>query len=345
MQQPSTTMKPRLHPLLTFLIIFTILPGCSQPQTPHTTTRLVMGTLVTITTWNVPEAQERQGVADAFREMQRIDRLMSSHHPQSLLSTLNRAEENSTIALDPELALVIRRGVEIHQITAGAFDPELRALIRLWNFSGDQPATTPPDPQQLASVLKTQKKRKRNRLINQNPPAMSVGTGGANLDLGAIAKGYAIDRAITVLQQAGITDALVNAGGDLRILGSKGEAPWRIGIQHPRRDGEVIAVSEIRSDLAMVTSGDYERAFVHNDRRYHHILDPETGTPSDSGLISVSVQAPDAMTADALSTAFFVLGEKRSLTLLPDFPDVELLLVRSDGSLHRTAGFIATLRP
>ncbi len=145
------------------------------------------------------------------------------------------------------------------------------------------------------------------------------------------------------MQESGINNVLVNAGGDLRGIGGKGDKPWRVGIQHPRDRQRVIVATSwpqgAGSDMAMVTSGDYERFFLHDGERFHHILDPKSGYPARSGLLSVSVQAANATTADALSTAFFVLGEEESRKIVEGLPGVETLLVRDDGSHWRSAGF------
>jgi thiamine biosynthesis lipoprotein len=159
------------------------------------------------------------------------------------------------------------------------------------------------------------------------------------VDLGAIAKGYAIDRALAVLRSFGITSAAINAGGDIGLLGSKQDRPWRIGVQHPRQPGEVLVTIEAR-DRAVVTSGDYERFFERDGRRYHHLFDPHSGYPADR-CQSVTVLAPNAMLADALATALFVLGPEAGLALLHDYPGVDALIVAADGRWHTTPALAA----
>ena len=150
------------------------------------------------------------------------------------------------------------------------------------------------------------------------------------MDLGAIAKGYALDRAADKIRSFGIESALINAGGDIVAFGTREPGkPWRIGIQDPRNPSGIIAVAEI-NDRAVVTSGDYERFFMEGDKRYHHILDPQTGYPAQ-GVQSVTIVAPDGVTADALSTAVFVLGKRKGLDLVEAMPDVACLIVDSEG--------------
>ncbi|MBF0455736.1 MAG: FAD:protein FMN transferase [Magnetococcales bacterium] len=313
----------------------------------RTTTRLLMGTLVSITTWGVEEEQERQGVAAAFAEMARIDALMSRHQPQSPVAQINAAPVGSPFSVSPELVGLLREAWKIQTLSQGAFDPGLGQLIERWGFSGDKPPTLPPTKAAMATwlatfqpgegiVLEEGSAGEESRIYLTNP--------ATGLDLGGIAKGYAIDRAIFKLKEFGITNALVNAGGDLRGIGHKGEAPWRVGIQHPREKARLVAESQWPNrpdtDVAMVTSGDYERFFIHDNKRYHHILDPKSGYPAQTGLLSVSVQANSATEADGWSTAFFVLGEKQSRKLLPKLTGVEVLFVRQDGSHWKSVNFL-----
>jgi thiamine biosynthesis lipoprotein len=164
-----------------------------------------------------------------------------------------------------------------------------------------------------------------------------------SLDLGGIAKGYSIDRALHVLQQSGIQQALVNAGGDIRCLGTKPDgSPWRIGIQHPRRPG-VLGVVELQN-AAITTSGDYERFFVrddastHEEVRYHHLLDPQTGMPA-RGCQSVTILTKTAEAADVYSTAVFIMGPEQGLAFIEEDPDLEGMIVRADGGIVTSSGF------
>jgi thiamine biosynthesis lipoprotein len=162
---------------------------------------------------------------------------------------------------------------------------------------------------------------------------------GTEIDLGGIAKGYVVDRAVDVLRQSGITSASVDAGGDIRLIGGKpGGRPWRVGVRHPRERDRIIAVLELL-DSAVVTSGDYERYFMLGGTRYHHLLDPDTGLPA-AGLASVTVVAADATTADALSTTVFVMGRERGLALIESLPGVEAILVTAELDVILSSGLV-----
>ncbi|MBF0359177.1 MAG: FAD:protein FMN transferase [Magnetococcales bacterium] len=310
--------------------------GDSALQKKRTTTRLLMGTLISITTWGVPEKIEQQGVAEAFAEIARIEDLMSRHKTDSPVAKLNHGAGSGQPQVVPsELITLLTEAQKIQQLSQGAFNPGLGKLIVLWGFSGDENVVKPPKKAEIASWLQSFQSAGGIEL-SQTDSTISITNPEYGLDLGGIAKGYAIDRAILKLKKSGVVNALVNAGGDLRGIGSKGDASWRVGVQHPRDREKIVVATEWpaspKADMAMVTSGDYERFFIHNQERFHHIINPNSGYPARSGLLSVSVQADSATAADAWSTAFFVLGEDKSRDLLKKLPSVEVLLVRSDGT-------------
>jgi FAD:protein FMN transferase len=320
--------------------------GEAVQKTKRTTTRLLMGTMVSITTWGVEEFSESRAVAKAFTEMSRIDFLMSRHREASPVAKINSSALDRAQGVDLELAQLLKKAQTIQQMSHGAFDPGLGKLVVLWGFSGDEPALQPPGKAEIDAWLSNFQSGGGIELSEDKSSGKSLirlSNTATALDLGGIAKGYAIDIAIHELKKSGITNALVNAGGDLRGIGSKGGEAWWVGIQHPRDREQIIAATswptQSNSGMAMVTSGDYERFFIHNGERYHHILDPKSGYPAKSGLLSVSVQATSATLADGLSTAFFVLGEKESRKLLQTLQGVELLLVRSDGTHWQSKGF------
>jgi thiamine biosynthesis lipoprotein len=162
---------------------------------------------------------------------------------------------------------------------------------------------------------------------------------GMVIDLGGIAKGYAIDRGIEVLRERGVTMALMNAGGDLRCLGTKADGtPWRIGVQNPREKTSIVGVIKV-SDGAVATSGDYERYFLQDGVRYHHLLDPATGMPARA-CQSVTIVAQTAEMADVMATAVFVMGPERGLAFIRDHPDIEGMIIRADGEMLFSEGFV-----
>lgn len=324
--------RPIIVVLLIAVVAWMLLGRAGDPEQDLRQSRILLGTLVEI---QVPQADgaAQAAVTAAFAEMARIEALMSPHVPDSDVARLSASVESLDVS--PDTAEVLALGLEIAQASQGAFDLTLGRLKELWDIEGDAPRV--PDDEAIAAALMgigPQALWLEGRRVHKAAPHLAV-------DLGGIAKGYAIDRAIELLRQSGIANASVNAGGDLRLLGRRGERPWRIGIRHPRSAEELLATLEL-TDRAVVTSGDYERYYEQDGRRYHHLFDPRSGQPARL-VRSVTLVADSAMLADALATAVFVLGTESGLELLSAYPGVEALIVDAQGLLHETAG-MAELR-
>ncbi|HDR47085.1 MAG TPA: FAD:protein FMN transferase [Geoalkalibacter subterraneus] len=292
--------------------------------------RLLLGTVVEITALGPDRSLLEGAVSDAFAEMERIEKLMSPHIESSDVARLSKAGTSQPVSA--ETATVLRLGLHLAAQSDGAFDLTLGRLKELWGIEGESPQV--PDSDSVADALRgigPEALRLEAPLVIKSRPELQI-------DLGGIAKGYAIDRAIFLLADAGIEFASVNAGGDMRLLGDRGgERPWRIGIQHPRDSQRLLTTLEVE-DVSVVTSGDYERYFEQEGRRYHHLFDPRTGYPA-TACRSVTVVAPSAMLADALATALFVLGPEQGMSLLQLYPEAEALIVDSSGKEHQSANF------
>ncbi len=295
---------------------------------PLDRTALIMGTLVEIKIYDHDQSKANQAINAAFAEMSRIEQLMSRHVDDSDVSRLSHAD--APLAVSQETADLIRLGQQIAHLSHGAFDLTLGRLKELWGINTDHPyVPTDAERRQAVTGIGPDALQVDGRVVSKSTPALQ-------LDLGGIAKGYAVDRVVALLRQAGITSAAVNAGGDISLIGDHQGQPWRIGIQHPRKQGEVLVTLPL-ANCAVVTSGDYERFFDRDGLRYHHIFDPATGAPARR-CQSVTVIAADAATADALATAAFVLGPEQGLKMLEDKNGVEGLIVALDGSLIKTSG-------
>jgi len=289
--------------------------------------RLLMGTVVEIEASGKDAERLDRTVTEAFNEMERIEGLMSPRRPDSDVARLSLSPAGTEVS--PETAEVIDLGLDVSAASDGAFDMTLGRLKDLWGIETESPRV--PSPTEIREALAgcgRQALRLEGTRVIKTDPKVAV-------DLGGIAKGYAIDRAIAVLRQGGVEIASVNAGGDIRLLGDKGR-PWRIGIRHPR-DPDGLTATLILGETAVVTSGDYERFFEADGVRYHHLFDPRTGTPASLSR-SATVVAKTAVQADALSTAAFVLGPEAGLKLLEDTPEVEGLIVGADGAAVLTTG-------
>jgi FAD:protein FMN transferase len=279
--------------------------ACGRTATDEETRHrfMAMGTLVDVTLWGVPT----QAADAAAREVEAM--FHSLHHEwdpwgEGQLGQLNRTLAAGDPATpDPDLAMLLAEAAALTAASGGRFDPNIGALVRLWGFSRDEHAPDAPPPEKEIAAL-----------LEGRPPLPELlgadgqvrGPPGTQIDLNGFLKGVAVDRAVALLQARDIEHAIVNAGGDLRAIGRRGERDWRIGIRGARGN-DLLASLEVAGDETVFTSGDYERYFEHQGRRYHHVLDPRTGYPT-AGIASVTILHREAGRADAAATALMVAG-------------------------------------
>lgn len=309
------------------------------PPQPTAAPRLVkesreqMATVVVLMAYAADEAAIKAAFDKAFDEIERLDALMSSRRPSSLVLALNQAAGAAPIPLRPEVVEVLGVGLEMAQETNGAFDVSWAALRPLWRFDDTSATRVVPTAEAIAQVLPLVNWRKIT--LDRAAGTAALTTPQMAIDLGGLARGYAADRALAVLHAAGLRNCLVYVGGDIVASGSKGSLPWVVGIQDPRGPGYFATMAA--RDVAVVTSGDYERYFEAGGKRYHHILDPRTGYPA-TGVRSVTVIAPNGTRADALATALFVQGVRAALQYAEAHDGVEVLLVDDRNQIHLSPG-------
>jgi FAD:protein FMN transferase len=265
----------------------------------------------------------------------RMEKMLSRFIPESEISRINRSAGIKCERLSPETYEVLSRTIEFSRYCQGLFDVTMGPLITLWNNGKD--TFKPPEESRIREVLP---------LVDYtdlflDPCEMAAGLQrmGQSIDLGGIGKGFAGDKFSEVFKKYGVSSAFTNIGGNVVALGTKPDgSPWRVGIQHPRQENGLIGFVSV-TDKAVVTSGDYQRYFTdHFGKRHHHILDPSTGYPSESGLVSVSIVADSSTIADALSTILFIAGMKKGLGFIRRFPGTEAIFVDTDLQVHVTAG-------
>ena len=254
--------------------------------------------------------------------------------PESLIGRINAAAGQSWVDVDPETEALLKLCQDMIFLTRGAFDPTALPLIRLWNWKADPPVI--PNDEAVGAALELVGWRK----IQRRPGAIFLPRAGMCLDLGGIGKEYAVDRVLSLAVQRGIKHLLVDFGQDVRVMGEPPErGAWHVGLEDPRNPGRCwtgVAVT----NHAVATSGDYLRRFVHQGRRYGHIVDPRTGYPVDNGLLSVSVIAPHCTVAGIMSTSAFVLGVKDGLDLIALCPGAEGVIT-TETTVAQTKGFHA----
>ncbi len=297
----------------------------------------IMGTAISVELWADDARLGQAACAAVLEEMHRIDRRMSPHKPASELSRINHEAGLRAVRLSEEMFRLLVRARQFAELSRGAFDITYAAIGQLYDYrAGVRPDEAALEAARAAVAGRDLELDAHNQSVRFRKPGMRI-------DLGGFAKGYAVDNAITLLQRLGIAHAYVAAGGDSRVLGDRRGRPWTVAIRDPRRAGEVVAVLPLE-DTAISTSGDYERYFDEmlpegGVRRHHHLIDPASGhSPQD--VTSVTILAPDGLTAEALSKTVFVLGAARGLELLETTPGVDAVIIDAHGQLHATPGLM-----
>lgn len=290
--------------LAILLIMLVVLSGCADSR--YSRDFFSMDTIITATVYGKDETELVRN------EVERLDSLLSVTNISSDVAKHNRGQK-----ISDETKKLIKRCEEISTLTGGAFDIHLQALIDEWDVAN---ATEPPSDAQITKALDDKSK----------------------IGFGAVAKGYAAACIRKKLEDAGVESAVVSLGGNVMLIGNKpGAGAWSVGIQHPTDESALICTVEA-ADTAVVTSGGYQRYFEHDGVRYHHILDPKTGYPAKSGIISATVITKDDTLADALSTAVYVMGVKAATELYRGVDGIELIMVTED-TVHVTEGLDFTL--
>jgi len=306
------------------LLILTAYPPSSHSANLFKFHQVAMGTVVEMTLMGESEESAKKAAFQAFQEMKRIEYLMSPWIESSDVTRINRSAGNDGVRVSPETVEVIKRAQEVSKLSGGGFDITVGPLVQLWRKARER--GMPPEMQEVKETLNLVNFR---NLKTHYGGKVLLRKKGMAIDLGGIAKGYAVDRAFEILKGLGYRNLVVNAGGDLRVGGSKPGGPWSIGIQHPRDPQKIMARISL-SDTAVATSGDYEKFFIHQGKRYHHILNPRSGFPAE-GCQSVTVLHKEAITADALATAILVLGPEIGYPLCQRLERVDCLIVDRDG--------------
>lgn len=312
--------------------------ACSR-QPPKVTARQareVMGTLAEVTAVGADDQTAQMAVAAAFEALDKVNLLMSDYRDDSEIGRLNLLPSGEPLTVSPETFLVLQRSADFSQASGGAFDITCRPLVKLWQEAGRRNRL--PDETAIATAVASV--GWAGLRLDLSTRQVTKTRAGMQVDLGGIAKGYSLDLAAERMRTAGALAGLVDVGGDIVAMGSQVDgSPWRIGIQHPLHSGLILKLA--LADRAVATSGNQQRFNVIDGRRYSHIIDPRSGRPAEQ-VPSVTVIAPDGISADAWATAFSVLSVDEGLKKARDLPGVEVMWAWGHGDspqIAKTPGF------
>lgn len=290
--------------LICIFLALALLCLCSGCEKVSQETVFAMNTVMDLKIWGTDREKGLQTVTQLLQDLESI---WSNQKPDSQISKLN----NGTARLTETEQQLLDKVTALSQRTGGAFDPRLHGVISLWGFQTGNYRV--PSPEELAEAPKT-------------------------WNLGGALKGYAGQVAVARLQALDVERAILNLGGNVQTYGEKADGtPWSIGIQNPD-GGDPIGTVSVVGTISVVTSGDYQRYFEKDGIRYHHIIDPATGMPADSGLRSVTILCRDGLTADALSTALFVMGLQKGSEFWRQSDDFEAVFITTEGKVYATEG-------
>lgn len=293
-----------------------------------------MGTEILLEVYGLDGADLDRALDEAVLEIDRLDRKMTSWDNSSELSSINLAAGKAPVVVSEELFSLIDRALYCSELTGGAFDISYASAgVDLWNYKNKQNPKLPSPEAVAAAKAKIGWKKV---VLDKDAKSVFLAEEGMKIDLGGIAKGYALERVAEIFKRHNLGVYMIKAGGDMRMHGKKNGQPWRIGIKDPRRPGELFAVVPV-ANVSLSTSGDYERFVEIDGVRYHHIIDPRTAMPS-RGTASVTVFSKNAELADALSTGLFVLGPEEGLALANRIREVEAIIVDDSLRVHLSSG-------
>jgi thiamine biosynthesis lipoprotein len=318
---------------ITLLISFSLLAGCGDTPQTRQAKFYAFGTEIDVSLYGADAQTAEKTIEGLTTAFDNVNNQWHAWQPSTLTHINEAIAKGESIAVTEEVSAVIEQAKAYAKLSHHLFNPAAGKLFALWGYHQDDWFTSrPPPPQdQIDDWLAHHPTMESIHIdagqISSDNPYVKLGFGG-------FAKGTAVDAAIASLRAQGINNAIINIGGDLRAIGMHGDRPWRIGIRHPRKEGQMMAAIELHGDESVFTSGDYERYFVYEGKRYPHILDPRTGYPA-SGMISATVVHQQAALADAAATAMIVAGDEWP-TIAQSMGLEHVMLMRADGQIEMT---------
>lgn len=327
---------------LPFLCCLLLLAGCTSPAANSEPEQIQFFSMDTVMSIRVYEGGGQDAIQAARQEIEDLDKLLSRTNADSQISALNsHAGDGSQVSLDAEVSNLLSFSKSVSQLLPGCFDITIAPVMDAWGFTTEERHVPSADALSAAMALVDS----NGLIVDEETSTARLEQPGMEVDLGAVAKGFAAGKADAVLRQQGVTSALLDLGGNVTAIGSKPDgSAWQVAVKDPQNTSEALCVLSLEDQTAS-TSGGYERYFEENGQIYHHIIDPKTGYPANSGLLSVTVISSNHMLADALSTALFVAGPDAALDFWRSRDDIELVLCTQDNRVIVTEGLEAGYRP
>ncbi|WP_026979028.1 FAD:protein FMN transferase [Flavobacterium tegetincola] len=316
------------NPLI--VTIFTLLFGIfASAQVQETKTTNLMGSVFQITIVDKDSSAAHEKIEKAINEIERIENLISEWRPQTQISNVNNSAGISAVKVDSEVVAITQKGLYFSEITKGAFDLSIVAMDRIWKFDGTM--TELPSKREIRKSIA--KVNYKNIFLDSKNSTIFLTEKGMKMGFGSIGKGYAADKARTLMQALGVKSGMINAAGDIATWGTQMDGePWRIGVNNPFETGETIEILEFSSDKAVTTSGNYEKFAEIKGKRYSHIINPKTGIPS-TDLTSVTIIGKSAEMCNGFSTSIMVLGRKKGIKLMRKNPEYHYIILTNDGKV------------
>ncbi|MBX3331328.1 MAG: FAD:protein FMN transferase [Nitrospira sp.] len=336
---------PRFHTIARGMLclVMTVMAGCVkiQPTSPPVISKRIqmhMGTLVTVTAVASDKNVSDRAIQAAFDEVKRLEQLLSTWRSDSELSLVNAEAGRRPVQVSRETLQLVIRSLEIAELTHGGFNIALGPAVEAWSVTERQHIPEKEELRRLKPLVDW-----KSIQVDSERRTIYLPHKGMRIDVGGIGKGYAADRAVEKMKQAGAMGGVVALSGDIKTFGVVPERRgFPVGIRHPRQEGALIAMIDL-TDEAISTAGDYERFFERDGVRYHHILDPQTLQPARA-CQSVTVIAKEGMVADGLDTGIFVLGPEGGMALVERLPEVEAIIIDGEGKMIVSSGLRDRLR-
>ena len=318
--------------IITLLILCFIFITGKKEKIEAIKSSYVLGTLINL---KAIGNQAEKSVNEAIDRLNDIDDKMSAFKQGSDISRVNSKAGFAIETVSKDTYFVVKKAVEYSKILEGTFDPTIRPLVKLWNIGADQEVI--PQKEQIEETLKLV--NCEDVILDESNFTIMLRNKNQALDVGGIAKGFAADVVRDIFKKYSIKSGLIDLGGNIFALGGKEDgSPWRVGIQNPFKSrGEYIGVLSVK-DKSIVTSGNYERYFMKDGQRIHHILDPKTGYPSKSKIISATIISDNSIDGDGLSTGIYILGVEKALKIIEGIEGIEAIFVTEDKEVYTTSG-------